>query len=1551
MRRMRSSRVTSAREFGLIRRTDILVWPEPDHMFLRWLEKQRLLSLNPEDANVVDLFPIQIQRDICLSSIQHIAKTPTFYQGITSDKSLHWFLSLIGQGFNLPIRDISATEASLHIYSQWLLTVDAPLPIQQNYYRFCRIMLEHISLIFSFRNMESVGCWDEELAPLSDDKDREGTVGGFFDMHVATCETALQLLVSVARRLMYGSQHKADESQRLNQRDGRNSGQQFSPPTIQEDLPDDLPEKIIRILIGVADCFLHHTTFAQSHSARKFSQKLQMPAVSACLETIILSHRHDSSIWELVQHFFQHWVVGPNARAVIPQVAKLLLGLTRCLCPQIYPNAPDSSTASSSLVVRWSDSSTSVFNISLDHVAFLWNRVFYLLQEPSLLQAPETHHLLITSLTPLINYMMSIPLSEQRRRGSSVSLPDGPSSGNPQDSLLAVNPAFTCPVPTAIAMLVLFGPRLIRSCLRVECASRILEDGTLVRSWLKKPNRPPMKKEAGVWKTCEVQPDFEKFVEGTSAAVSLLCRIVSYSVGDPIPEKTQALCVSAILNVVSSGCPEIVSAVLREFTPVVKTNHKFLRSGHILATVVPLAISAINVFGNSQPAYIKLEEDVWLSPLANPEAIAGAISFLRAVLPCLFASKEHPFQILRKRLLTVVMEAIPELATSGLFYHPRRKKAHDLTASRHHDSLDQLMILNCKNLVELASEMLIYYSRAPVSLAEARDVFAQFISVLNSLKFGVAGFPVEKGIMSRLPRHFKPIDPFAESIGDRPGYNMPRWPQTVCMTIVKKFSSFLRSLSNFEEKIAKMPEEKAFSPQPAASPRASPGDMDPYTRLPFVRATAHFEKSSASPPSSNPEFCSFSLHLLNELVDLVCFLFGDTDNYARAAAKPYARATSQETLAVEALALVNHLLSFNSVRCDFCFGIKEQRFKRLSGLCAQLLSFDAPMHCVTLPPLPKRGATSETLLSPSRLSLAKKSLSRKNSAKFQKAQAGPSLIRSNGSPPDAMASSRTLEAQPKHETDPEMLQRILPDLPSNVGAAGKGLQFSLGGIAKLLAVHLLYGILIDRSFLFGVMNPYKTFEPEISEQIRRAGHVVINRTTLFSPLLSRVSSGELFKLEFSLFLRNVMAKTLWNIKILTSTDAEMQRKKEWKEEAERSLVEPPFPLSPGDRTPSGEDSVEEPPRRAALAISRCFEGIRHLLSASADPRFGFDAIPRFFDATFPLPNEFYASAFGPTMLSSLVRAQVPLCMLSASLLVAACARKPVRFPAAERRQPNAAKIFKKFGIPTPFPTLPGLFLAGANNMSARGAATGARQIAWSVERPIVENALPSFDTSFLFSTAKMAITFLRHSYGKDVEGALRKTGMGSLSTHFFGLIDRVGTPQPLSRDMIERLDLAEISDTQFLLFANRDLVNVFSFLVPGLQPRKTARIQALAKIPLLVVWTDVDPLDVDAIARTLGGLLPANTVVLVRFVESVGRAQILRVLAPPGAASLAVAEGMLLSTAELVEKCVEIALLAEPVEKRFRMFLERKRIFSYWNLAATSQQGFAKPWMALKAGF
>nr|CAG8510797.1 3940_t:CDS:10 [Entrophospora candida] len=347
-------------------------------MFLSWISQLGLLKLNP-DSNVLAKFPLNV-RKVLISEI-----TQTLLQAhdpnlLSSTYHVKWVMEAIGQGFTLPLEEMTITSNSKELYSQWLFEPNfRPAAIREatgkpEEQEFWQTIFHHYSLFSSTSTPTTPGFPSSVNQPNSN--------YAYLQHHIELCKGVLIVLTMAGRTL----------------------GTQFSEETWLV---------LLKVILGITDSLLReHTsvTLAEKNIEKKtittMADELCEHLLRVLFELWLRSNISKIEMWDIFKKCFNQWTYRHQA---LLQWNATTLAFTQRVVRLLYGPKEGSETVNISV---------GGYNVGLDlntdFVYFAWYQMIYLVNNPCVLPSPN-FSLAISGIARIVDsFLMIGSLNNQR---------------------------------------------------------------------------------------------------------------------------------------------------------------------------------------------------------------------------------------------------------------------------------------------------------------------------------------------------------------------------------------------------------------------------------------------------------------------------------------------------------------------------------------------------------------------------------------------------------------------------------------------------------------------------------------------------------------------------------------------------------------------------------------------------------------------------------------------------------------------------------------------------------------------------------------------------------------------------------------------------------------------------------------------------------------------------------------------------------------------------------------------------------------------------------
>ncbi|KAF9932457.1 hypothetical protein FBU30_008160 [Linnemannia zychae] len=482
-------------------------------MFLDWIAQLGLLNHDPV-SNILARFPLQVKKTMITEVTSTLLVTSDLTL-LSSMAHMKWAMEVLGQGFALPLEELSITQETTQLYSQWLFEPQMrPLAFRQatgtaDEQLLYQTIFHHYSLLFQVRSTLPAPSGSNNFqnqhhrhttttllstghaaSALSTSAAYHATppqvpIGVLIQRHIELCKKVLTVLTMAGRQL----------------------GSTFSEETW---------EILLKVILGITDSLLREQpkTAAMLPEHGKMSDDLCEHLLRVLFELWLRSNIRQVHMWDILKKCFQGWT---HRIPVLHQWAASSLGLCQRVVRLLY--GPGQGTEVVNLAVGG-------YNIGLDLQAdfalYAWHRVIYLLKSPTEL-APSHCLAAVNGIGRMVETFLSIgntnniltipgspPLPSTPTdifSSSSLSLSNhsSPSNSNPKSH------SSTPPKPTSPdgnTIMHMFG-------------SWLFEIALLQFPEADKPAPPSH------WQSYRAQDYVESYTDAQASAFGVLCRIFS----------------------------------------------------------------------------------------------------------------------------------------------------------------------------------------------------------------------------------------------------------------------------------------------------------------------------------------------------------------------------------------------------------------------------------------------------------------------------------------------------------------------------------------------------------------------------------------------------------------------------------------------------------------------------------------------------------------------------------------------------------------------------------------------------------------------------------------------------------------------------------------------------------------------------------------------------------------------------------------------------------------------------------------------------------------
>ncbi|KAG0082686.1 hypothetical protein BGZ93_002318, partial [Podila epicladia] len=341
-------------------------------MFLDWVAQLGLLQHDPV-SNVLARFPLSVRKTLITEVTSTLLSTSDLSL-LSSLAHMKWAMEVLGQGFALPLEELSIAQETTQLYSQWLFEPQLrPLAFREaagtaDEQVLYQTMFHHYSLLFQVRptvpQPRPTGGTPSSVHHHSNHHSHHNhhnnhnnalhtptpqvPIGVLIQRHIELCKKVLTVLTMAGRQL----------------------GNTFSEQTW---------EVLLKVILGITDSLLReqHTTPSKvlipEHN--KMSDDLCEHLLRVLFELWLRSNIRQVHMWDILKKCFNGWT---HRIPVLHQWAASSLGLCQRVVRLLY--GPGQGTDVVNLAVGG-------YNIGLDlqadFVLYAWHRVIYLLRSPS----------------------------------------------------------------------------------------------------------------------------------------------------------------------------------------------------------------------------------------------------------------------------------------------------------------------------------------------------------------------------------------------------------------------------------------------------------------------------------------------------------------------------------------------------------------------------------------------------------------------------------------------------------------------------------------------------------------------------------------------------------------------------------------------------------------------------------------------------------------------------------------------------------------------------------------------------------------------------------------------------------------------------------------------------------------------------------------------------------------------------------------------------------------------------------------------------------------
>ncbi|KAF9981113.1 hypothetical protein BGZ65_004311 [Modicella reniformis] len=298
-------------------------------MFLDWIAELGLLQHDPV-SNVLARFPLSVKKTLITEVTSTLLLTASDLSLLSTMAHMQWAMEVLGQGFGLPLEELTITQDTTQLYSQWLFDPQTrPSAFRQaagtaDEQRLYQTIFHHYSLLFEVRSTLPPSPGISHLynpphhrhstTPVSNSSSSSSThatptpqvpVGVLVQRHIELCKKVLTVLTMAGRQL----------------------GTSFS---------EDTWEVLLKVVLGVTDSLLReHPTrspaLVSEHS--KMSEDLCEHLLRVLFELWLRSNIRQVYMWDILKKCFNGWT---HRTPVLQQWAASSHGLCQRVVRLLY---------------------------------------------------------------------------------------------------------------------------------------------------------------------------------------------------------------------------------------------------------------------------------------------------------------------------------------------------------------------------------------------------------------------------------------------------------------------------------------------------------------------------------------------------------------------------------------------------------------------------------------------------------------------------------------------------------------------------------------------------------------------------------------------------------------------------------------------------------------------------------------------------------------------------------------------------------------------------------------------------------------------------------------------------------------------------------------------------------------------------------------------------------------------------------------------------------------------------------------------------------------
>ncbi|KAF9180947.1 hypothetical protein BGZ51_005783 [Haplosporangium sp. Z 767] len=400
-------------------------------------------------SNVLSRFPLSVKKTLIHEVTSTLLDTSDLTL-LSSMAHMQWAMEVLGQGFALPLEELSLAQETTRLYSQWLFEPQMrPMAFQQaagtaDEQLLYQTIFHHYSLLFQVRApVQAPSTFPSTPTstaanPAFSSQHQRHTTTSFTSasvhaasssssfpasyQHHATVNTATTT-TTTSTTTAAASIHTAMGVQRhielckkvltVLTMAGRQLGSTFSEETW---------EVLLKVILGITDSLLREqpikTTSGAIPEHRRMSDELCEHLLRVLFELWLRSGIRQVHMWDILKHCFSGWT---HRLPVLHQWAASSLGLCQRVVRLLY--GPGQGTDVVNLAVGG-------YNIGLDLQAdfalYAWHRVIYLLKSPATL-SPANCLAAVNGIGRMVETFLTVgTMSAQSTLPGSPPLPSTP---------------------------------------------------------------------------------------------------------------------------------------------------------------------------------------------------------------------------------------------------------------------------------------------------------------------------------------------------------------------------------------------------------------------------------------------------------------------------------------------------------------------------------------------------------------------------------------------------------------------------------------------------------------------------------------------------------------------------------------------------------------------------------------------------------------------------------------------------------------------------------------------------------------------------------------------------------------------------------------------------------------------------------------------------------------------------------------------------------------------------------------------------------------------